>query len=343
MKINMLHNKIGWFGKYSGYECLPQYFLPDVNATIYTAKYDLTNKILGKLIQIKNRTRHIGPEEIIAELKFKRKLDGLKVCHVMYLEQHFHLIDSLDKRNQKLIGTIHIPINYWKEENLKLLAKIDHAIILYNDELVNFSKYISLDKITFIKHGIDIDFFKPGSSNVIKKDKILFVGFFLRNFEMFTKVFEVLTKQIESLEFHFIIPGAYRQKESIQSLMKEKKVFFYENLSDEELLRHYQDSYVLLMPMEDSGANTAIIQSLATGLPIVTTDVGGIRSYGGQDIFPVVKNNDVEGMIQLFYTYYSNIEYRNDISKKQRDFAVRELDWKLIAKEHVSLYQKIGS
>ena len=46
--------------------------------------------------------------------------------------------------------------------------------------------------------------------------------------------------------------------------------------------------------MNESGANTAVVESLACGLPIVTTDVGGIRNYGGNDLFPIVNNNDDE-------------------------------------------------
>ena len=50
-------------------------------------------------------------------------------------------------------------------------------------------------------------------------------------------------------------------------MAKDKNVFFHENLSDEGLLEQYQTSNVLLIPMNDSGANTAIVQALAAGLP----------------------------------------------------------------------------
>ena len=57
--------------------------------------------------------------------------------------------------------------------------------------------------------------------------------------------------------------------------------------------------------MSDSGANNAIVESLACGLPVITTDVGGIRDYGGGTIYPVVANEDDDGMIGLVEQYLS--------------------------------------
>jgi glycosyltransferase involved in cell wall biosynthesis len=95
------------------------------------------------------------------------------------------------------------------------------------------------------------------------------------------------------------------------------------------------------MPMEDSGANTAIVQSIATGLPIITTDVGGIRSYGGGDVFPVTPNNNPVEMAKLFQVYYHDTSYREEISRKQRNYALINLEWNIIAKKHLLLYQKL--
>jgi glycosyltransferase involved in cell wall biosynthesis len=118
-------------------------------------------------------------------------------------------------------------------------------------------------------------------------------------------------------------------------------VFFHEKLSDEEMLALYQDSYLMLMPMGDSGANTAIVQALGVGLPIITTDNGGIRSYGGGDVFELVPDHDTQAMVQLFMKFYNDQGYRDEISHRQREFAVNELDWRLIAQKHLDVYHKI--
>jgi glycosyltransferase involved in cell wall biosynthesis len=343
MKVDILSNKIPWFGKYSGYECLPNYFADDVQASIYYAKPSLINKIIGKIYQLNNKWNTIKPEDIHSGMQFLSKLNNNEISHILYLEVHNHLLTKIRRSDKGLVGTIHLPISQWTNDNLKLLEKLPNAILLYEQEKEKFGNYIDLDRIHVIKHGVDIDFFKPCTQLEVNKNKVLFVGHYLRNFDMMLNVYNILTKDIsDEIEFHFIIPQIwYENIHVLQRLSSKKNIFFHEKLSDEELLQQYQTSNVLLMPMEDSGANTAIVQAIATGLPIITTDVGGIRSYGGGEIFPIVSNNADLAMADLFHKFFSDPEYRRIISKKQRDYATSNLDWNIIAKKHLSLYASL--
>jgi glycosyltransferase involved in cell wall biosynthesis len=78
---------------------------------------------------------------------------------------------------------------------------------------------------------------------------------------------------------------------------------------------------------------------MACGLPVVTTDVGGIRDYGGGSIYPVVKNNDDDAMVELVEKYLADEKYRNSIAKKERQFAEDKLAWPIVAKRHLKVYE----
>lgn len=342
MKVNILSNKISWFGKYSGYECLPDYFAKNIHSTINIARYNLFNKVIGKYYKIQNNWNYRS-EDILNEIRFCSKISNADVSHILYLESHLHLLDKLKKPEKRLFGTIHLPISQWRTEKLQKLSDFENLILLYDEEVDAFSKYVSPAKIHVIKHGVDIDFFKPSNSTAVIKNKVLFVGHFLRNFEMTLKVYQAICKDISSeIQFHFIIPSSFRNTPVLQKLAQNANVFFHEKLSDEELLEQYQTSYVLVMPMSDSGANTAIVQALSVGLPVITTDTGGIRSYGGGDVFPIIKNNDTTAMAELFSKYFNDEDYRNIISQQQRKFSIENLDWLLTAKQHVNLYQQVA-
>ena len=342
MKINILSNKISWFGKYSGYECLTDYFSNDVLINVTIPKYIFLNKLFGKLTKLYFKWTTMSHAQAFAGITFLIKSGINDISHILYLENHLHVLSLFkSNRDKKIVGTIHLPFKQWSEEGLRSLSKLDTAIILYEQEVTDFANYISINNIAVIKHGVDINFFKPGKSTAVEKNKILFVGHFLRNFEMFYEVYQILEKKFSNeLMYHFIIPNSHRQPAVLKKIIDLPNTFFHEGLSDEELLEFYQNSYVLLMPMNDSGANTAIVQAISTGLPVITTDVGGIRSYGGNEIFPVVNNNDSEKMAQLFEKYYTNQDYRNLVASREREFAVENLDWNLVAKNHVQVYRK---
>jgi glycosyltransferase involved in cell wall biosynthesis len=343
MKINILSNKISWFGKFSGYECLTEYFPENVSLQITRSKSIFINKLLGQFFKKYKKWGGISPEEIFAEICFIRKISSAEFSHILYLENHLHILDAIKKNKKKVVGTIHLPISQWSDDRLNQLRSLDNAVLLYGEEVEQFSKYIPLDKIHIVKHGVDVDFFKPGDATVVKKNKILFVGHYLRDFQMFMKVYHLLLEEDfgKELEFHFIIPEPFRKIAALDSIINLETVFFHGGLSDEELLEFYQTSYLLFMPMVDSGANTAIVQAISTGLPVLTTDVGGIRSYGGGEIFDVIKRNDYGAMTALFVKYYNDIDFRNSIAIKQRNFAVEELNWNNIAKQHLTIYKTL--
>ncbi len=344
MKINILRNTIAWFGKYSGYEALTEFFPQNLRLTITQPNDKVFSRVVGKLFKVFKGWDRVKPSEIFAGLQFVRKIRNNDISHILYLEGHLHIVGTLKNshRRNKLVGTIHLPISKWDDAGLAALSNLGHVIILFQEGVDQFSRYIDRTRIHVIKHGVNIDFFQPGNKASIERNKILFVGHYMRNFEMFAAVYEAIQSDIDgNFQFHFIIPSYHRNSGPIQNIAKLINVFFHEGLSDEQMLKFYQTSYLMLMPMDDSGANTAIVQAIATGLPVITTDVGGIRTYGGGEIFPVVENNAVTSMVELFKKYHFDESFRNSISENQRQFAIEHLAWNLIAEQHTLVYESV--
>jgi glycosyltransferase involved in cell wall biosynthesis len=112
-------------------------------------------------------------------------------------------------------------------------------------------------------------------------------------------------------------------------------------LNDEELRDLYQQSYLMFLPMNDSGANTAVVEALASGLPIMTTDVGGIRDYGGDSIFPTVANNDDDAMINLLEQYLTKPDWRDKVGQRCRQFAEENMAWPVVVQKHLNAYREL--
>jgi glycosyltransferase involved in cell wall biosynthesis len=94
--------------------------------------------------------------------------------------------------------------------------------------------------------------------------------------------------------------------------------------------------------MLDSGANTAIVAALACGVPVVTTDVGGIRDYGGGTLFPLARAGSVEDVVELAARYITDRAYRELVGALCREFAERTLRWECVARRHLDAYLSLS-
>jgi glycosyltransferase involved in cell wall biosynthesis len=143
------------------------------------------------------------------------------------------------------------------------------------------------------------------------------------------------------IRFDFLVPLHVRGISALKSLIGHPAITWHAGLSDEELRILYQQAYLLLLPMSASGATTAVVEGLASGLPIVTTNVGGIKDYGGGNIYALVANDDDNEMVALVEQYLSDWNLRAEMGRKCRLFAEAHLSWPAIAKEHVQAYREL--
>jgi glycosyltransferase involved in cell wall biosynthesis len=277
----------------------------------------------------------------LSELEFRvcRRLRQPDASHILYVENHFALLSAWAKPHADVIGTVHLPPSVWNAEQRGLLSRLHRAIVLYHRDVQFFEKQVGGGRVRFVHHGVDTEFFRPDASQLSATPRILYSGVYLRNEAMFTRMVERIAGQDRGVHFDLLVPRHHRNSPALAPLLGHPAVSWHGGLSDDELRALYQRSHLMLLPMNDSGANTAVVEALASGLPIVTTDVGGIRDYGGGAVFPVVPNNDDDGMIALIEQYLSRPAWRGQIGNKCRSFAETNLAWPLIAQKHLDIYK----
>jgi glycosyltransferase involved in cell wall biosynthesis len=251
------------------------------------------------------------------------------------------LLTAWSKADKDIVGTVHLPASVWKPEQCEFLSHLNSAIALYQRDIPFFERYVGKGRVRFIHHGADTGFFKPDSGKVNNPARILYSGVYLRNEPMLVRVVTRLAEEMPELRFDLLVPRHHRSSPALFPLMQHPAVSWHAGLGDEELRELYQSSFLLLLPMNDSGANTAVVEALSSGLPVVTTDVGGIRDYGGGDFLPIVANNDDDAMVSLVKRYLSTPKWRDEIGRRCREFAEEKLAWPAVARRHLEAYQEL--
>jgi glycosyltransferase involved in cell wall biosynthesis len=338
----ILSKKIPWFGEHTGYQQLPRYLAKTEPSTrVFAPRHRMRERFIGKAYSVYRGWSRRNQWDAAAEFRFARENGAARpVRHILHFEEHVWFLDRWDKAPRDLIGTLHLPPDAWTDEELDYVSRLSSGIILYRRDLAFFESLVGPGRVRFIPHGVDVEFFRPAATRPEPRD-LLFTGHYLRNSRMLARVVARLSERRPELRFHLLVPEEFRHLGGFPKLQGHPAVVWHQRLNDDQLRALIASSYLLLLPMNNSGANTAVVESLACGTPIVTTDVGGIRDYGGTTIFPIVANDDDDAMVELVERYLEDRAWRDATADRCREFAETQLAWPLIARQHLEVYESL--
>lgn len=349
MNIKIVHTRYPHWGKYSGINQFVKYIDPvkyKVQMQIVSDSdedFPIQNKVIRdrirQLVQKKPMSWY-KLSDLTAEFKLFRQcwLNKLDIIHYLDGEHSAKFLPSLmrklNKRRPKFIATYH----QCPEELDSLIIKdvitcLDCITVVSPEQIAFFKEFVASDKIRVILHGIDIDYFKIG--NIPKEDgkfKCITVGHWLRDFKTICKVANML-KDNASIEFHIVSSHA----SEVENLAN---VIIHRNISDTELLKLYQQSHILFLPLIKTTANNALLEGIACGLPIVTGSLPSVRAYlpGNEGIF--IKKNDPQQFADAILYLFHNTDERRKMSREARKRA-EEFDWRKITPQYEAIYSEL--
>lgn len=135
------------------------------------------------------------------------------------------------------------------------------------------------------------------------------------------------------------------EKYNLQNLAKElkieEKVEFLGRIPHKETPKYYQEASVFVLPSFNEGMSNAMLEALATGLPIISTNTGGAKELvkDGINGFIVEKENE-EDIAKKIIILIENPDFREKIGRESRKIA-ETMSWKKVAGEYLEVYNKI--
>jgi glycosyltransferase involved in cell wall biosynthesis len=233
-----------------------------------------------------------------------------------------------------------------REEYLQLGIPDNKIRIIPNGvDTAKFAK-LSDEKVCEIRESLGI--------KVLQKPLILTVGRYhpKKGFDLIPEIAEKLRSK--GLEFNWLIVGRnvceIRKKhpdcEKLGIIFIEKFAKFAGkdafNLPSQELIDLYCSADIFALPTLVETFGMVLVEAMAAGLPIVTTDAPGVRDVIEEERegFKVTAG-DAEAFAEKLADLILNIELRMKISRNCLKSS-QNYDWKNVSRRYLDFYDEIG-
>lgn len=248
-----------------------------------------------------------------------------------------------------LVATIHTDPFRRKNWKVDFLVKLRETIgKLKVVGCSNKTKELSIkcyglkrDNVTYVYNPIDTSQFN------VKKDDDLTIHFIhigrfneVKNHELLINAFNILLRCNPNCDLTLAGDGTLFEKikDQVKELGIEDKVNFLGNVIDVPKL--LENMSVFVLPSKTEAFPVSILEAMASGLPIIASNVGGIPEMV-TDNGILVKPNDIEELLNAMKTL-SDDEF---VRKRMSDASINNIkrfDKGVIAREYESIYSAIA-
>lgn len=212
-----------------------------------------------------------------------------------------------------------------------VLSGLDHVVLMSPSQRAFFEDRLAADRISVILHGVDTDFFHPPAQPEPRsRPRCITVGHWLRDWPLVRAAAEGLP----AVDFHVVSP----RETGLEDL---PNVRLHRGVGDEMLALLYRQADLLFLPLTDSTANNSLLEGLASGLPIVSTDLPAVRAYLPGDEALLTPIGDADAAIAAVQRLLDDpaLRTRKGLAAHARAEA---LSWPRVAAQYESLFASLA-
>lgn len=279
-----------------------------------------------------------------AERSFRRELSliaslaGKKDTLVHFLNgESATFFSPRFKGKNAILATYHQPAAFMEEiiPDKSHFSLHDGVIVIAPNQVEYFERIAGKGKVHLVPLGVEADFFPFGSPEE-RVERILFVGNWLRDFKTLVKTVSLINDEAPDVEVACVTP------EHNHSLFDGLNVRLLSNIPTDQLLELYRTSAAFLFPVEDCTGNTALLEAMCSGLPVVTNRKVLTTGYVNESSAVVVDDRDARAMARHCIELARNEKERRQKSEAVREWVVDMFSWDRVATIQKEVYAKYG-
>jgi glycosyltransferase involved in cell wall biosynthesis len=240
-------------------------------------------------------------------------------------------------------------------EHRKLAKRLSHVshVLAPSQELVDATLAVGYHgPVTFISNGVDTERFTPGPATFRDEwgaqddEVVILLARRLVEKNGVTVFAEALSRLAETdLKFRAVFAGDGAEREAVTQILSRNKAIdssvFLGNVPNENMPAIYRSADLSVLPSFMEATSITGLESMACGLPLVGTKVGGIPVLiDDENTGVLVEPGDPEGLAKAIHQLADDATLRRGMGDRARQRAADLFSWDRIANETVAIYQQ---
>jgi glycosyltransferase involved in cell wall biosynthesis len=206
--------------------------------------------------------------------------------------------------------------------------------------------------VEHVRKGVDTNLFRPDGSHMraelaaAERCVALVVSRLvpIKNVAFAVDAMALAARQQPDLTLVIVGDGPQRAalEARVAALRIGDRVMFAGRVPHEQLPGWYRSADLFVLPSEFDNSPNVVLEAMASGLPIVATDVGGIREYVRAGVNgELVPLDEAETFASAILRYALNPELARAVGCRNRDEAVARFSWAQSAQALRAVYERI--
>jgi glycosyltransferase involved in cell wall biosynthesis len=196
-----------------------------------------------------------------------------------------------------------------------------------------------------LPHSVDTNLFQPRTIKTVQPKLMVTRAHERRNsISCAIEAYKIVKQKYPRTEM--VITGDGSQREELQSLAAKQKlngVNFTGELSQQQLARQFEDVDIYVNCSTIDGLPTSLLEALAVGLPVVTTNVGGIGEIITDGVNGLlVRANDPIGLADRLIELVESPELAAKLSENAKQ-SVQEYAWSQVQSKWHRVYDSLSA
>lgn len=314
----------------------------------------LRNPITPGMLQIKNKISdydvvHSHNEHSFTSLvaSYYRKRTGIPLVLTCHGQLKFGSL--LADKFESLYSTILGRNIFRTSDKITALSRSDKKYIssfgINEDKIIELPNAIDAERLLALSSSAGRSNANDSIMNKYDIDGkllILFIGPVIRRKGveyLIRSIPEVVDTVGDNTIFVIVGHGDYldRAKEIARQINVDNNVLFTGQISDTELIQFYKNSHLFVLPSLSEGLPTTILEAMFFGLPVVATDIPGIRDHFKNKAMLVRPADEHE----LAMGIIRSVDRSHEPSYLAREFIKKNYTWDVMVKEYIKVYENI--